>query len=453
MSQVEIKEPFMSADFGEQGGRYEWKTADEVLIWMDQLLDQWSWVAKYNNKAVQEAGTKISVGLTQSRGKIVQAQSNLKKGLQNIFEGQLAEARLFLETFIKQYPWLLPGNSQRQFVEEVLHSGKKLEARLLIANWMNVDLNGAPVKQVVSILVQWELYERGIKDRFKSESSALKRLVGEMQTSLTEYKESERMQTARFEGLHSQITDQSSKQQSDFVAAQTTRDAAWQAKIEKTQQELDALKDVYDKHMSLAAPVEYWEKKRKSHGRWTAVSFVAIVVCMILVGYVMHGELQSIGKTVEANNMRVITTQAVAHRSTEDAAQTKPEKHTAPALPIDPDGDNAKFSPLTQSNLGFLESAATWKIGSFVLLATLCFWFIRLLVRIFLSNLHLENDASERVTMVKTYLAFIRDGGLPKGESISTVLAALFRPTGDGIVKDEGLPPTAMEWITKLGGK
>jgi hypothetical protein len=83
----------------------------------------------------------------------------------------------------------------------------------------------------------------------------------------------------------------------------------------------------------------------------------------------------------------------------------------------------------------------------------LAFWFIRLLVRIFLSNIHLENDASERVTMAKTYLALIRDGSFEGKEHIGTILAALFRPTGDGIVKDEGLPPTAMEWLTKLSGK
>jgi hypothetical protein len=78
---------------------------------------------------------------------------------------------------------------------------------------------------------------------------------------------------------------------------------------------------------------------------------------------------------------------------------------------------------------------------------------MRAFVRIFISNLHLENDAAERVTMAKTYLALLRDGSLPKDDSIGTILAALFRPTGDGIVKDEGLPPTAIEWLTKLGGK
>ena len=85
------------------------------------------------------------------------------------------------------------------------------------------------------------------------------------------------------------------------------------------------------------------------------------------------------------------------------------------------------------------------------MLAILCFWFIRLLVRIFLSSMHLENDAAERVTMAKTYLALIRSDSLSKGDNINTVLAALFRPTGDGIVKDEGVPPSTLEWFTKLG--
>lgn len=85
------------------------------------------------------------------------------------------------------------------------------------------------------------------------------------------------------------------------------------------------------------------------------------------------------------------------------------------------------------------------------MLAVLGFWFIRILVRIFLSNIHLENDAAERVTMAKTYLALIRSNSLSKDENIDTVLVALFRPTGDGIVKDEGLPPSAIEFFTKLG--
>jgi hypothetical protein len=96
-------------------------------------------------------------------------------------------------------------------------------------------------------------------------------------------------------------------------------------------------------------------------------------------------------------------------------------------------------------------ASATWQLGTFLMLAVICIWAIRLLVRIFLSNMHLENDAGERVTMAKTYLALIRSDSLSKEGNIDTVLAALFRPTGDGIVKDEGLPPSTLELFTKLG--
>jgi hypothetical protein len=46
---------------------------------------------------------------------------------------------------------------------------------------------GPPINSIVSALLQRELYERGIKDRMKTENAALKRLTGEIQTTLTEY--------------------------------------------------------------------------------------------------------------------------------------------------------------------------------------------------------------------------------------------------------------------------
>lgn len=447
MSQVKEEKPYMSVDFGEQGGRFEWKTADEVIAWMNQLRDQWGWISGIGHSPTNQVWNVIANGLNEPIGNVQQAQNYRNQGQPQAGEEQLTIARSLLENFIKPNPWLLPGNAQRRFVEEIKESGKLLEAGLIVANWRQIDLSGPPIRQVVWALMQWELYERGIKDRVKSESGALKRLAGDMQTTLTGYQETERSQTARFDALYSQIAEQSSGQQGEFETAQTARDAEWKEKVEETQRELDALKDAYDKHMSLAAPVEYWEGKRKKHGRWTVSSFVAIVVCMIGVGLILHSELRDISKAVEANKGVVVAAKTAINQASKDLKQDPLASPGAPA------GDATKEVPASPSIQGFLETAATWKIGSFVLLATLCFWFIRLLVRIFLSNLHLENDAAERVTMAKTYLALIRDSALPRGENISTILAALFRPSGDGIVKDEGLPPTAMEWMTRLGGR
>jgi hypothetical protein len=77
-----------------------------------------------------------------------------------------------------------------------------------------------------------------------------------------------------------------------------------------------------------------------------------------------------------------------------------------------------------------------WKVAVLVLLGVLGVWAIRLIVRMYLSNAHLATDADERVTMVMTYLALLEGGNMPSDEDRTLVLAPLFRPASDGIVKD-----------------
>ena len=70
-------------------------------------------------------------------------------------------------------------------------------------------------------------------------------------------------------------------------------------------------------------------------------------------------------------------------------------------------------------------------------------------MRLFLSNVHLHTDAKERVTMVQTYLALLRRGKITKDDE-RLILQTLFRPTSTGIMKDDGVPLTALEAISKL---
>jgi hypothetical protein len=67
----------------------------------------------------------------------------------------------------------------------------------------------------------------------------------------------------------------------------------------------------------------------------------------------------------------------------------------------------------------------------------------------FLSHLHLATDAGERVVMVKTYLSLIEGQGIASDGHRQLILQALFRPAADGIVKDEGIPPTVLELLTR----
>ena len=324
-----------------------------------------------------------------------------------------------MEGLFKSHPWLLAKSARRNFIEDVRDKGQTLEAAIIVANWMGLDLSGPPIKTIISALLQSEFFERGIKDRAKGESVALKKLAGDLQTTLMDCQEAERAQGDRFNTLHESITTKSELQQTTFDTAQTEREGGWDKLLADSQIELTGLKETYDQYMALAAPVAYWDDKRKRHRNWSIGSFLVVAIGMVAAGCFLHMELQSIEHAITAANI---------------ASVVLPQDKVAATV----------IQPLNQTS-------AIWHFGSFILLATLSFWFIRLLVRIFLSHLHLENDAAERVTMAKTYLALIRNDDLPKGDSINTILAALFRPTGDGIVKDEGIPPTTLEWFTKLG--
>lgn len=413
---------YFSADFGEHGGCFDWMSHEEISTWLGRLQSDWGWISKHRHQPTANVWQAIVNGLSPVTQALITAQNHTNQKQEKQASSQLSSARSTLEGFIRPNPWLLPNNSRRLFVEALRDGGQSLEAALIVAHWMGQDFNGAPIRQAVNALLAWELHERGIKDRMKTESAALKRLAGDMQTMLAQFQESERSQTGRFDQLHEKIAEQKVTQQSDFETVQTQRDSQWQNKLAAIQGELDQLKATYDQHMALAAPVDYWEKKRERHKALAIASFIALGICMAAVGWFLHREL----------------------KTGLDLAMTIK----------DASGTGATAGPATPNAIqGALQSTTTWQIGAILLMATLGFWFIRLLVRIFLSNLHLENDAAERVTMAKTYLALLRDGGMPKDGSIGAVLAALFRPTGDGIVKDEGLPPTAMEWVTKLGGR
>jgi hypothetical protein len=51
--------------------------------------------------------------------------------------------------------------------------------------------------------------------------------------------------------------------------------------------------------------------------------------------------------------------------------------------------------------------------------------------------------------MARTYLSLLEGDRLASKEDRQLILQALFRPTSDGIVKDEGIPPSALEFLTR----
>lgn len=88
-----------------------------------------------------------------------------------------------------------------------------------------------------------------------------------------------------------------------------------------------------------------------------------------------------------------------------------------------------KFNKVSEINV--LHSALL------VMTITLFLWGTKTILRTYLSNTHLMNDAEERLAMTKSYLALQESDHPLNNNTIAPMLAAMFRPAGDGIVKDE----------------
>lgn len=84
-------------------------------------------------------------------------------------------------------------------------------------------------------------------------------------------------------------------------------------------------------------------------------------------------------------------------------------------------------------------------------LAALLFWVGRLLTKLYLSQHHLVHDAEERAVMTTTYLALSHENAATDDDK-KIILAALFRPTVDGLIKDDGPSDVSMAaLLSRLG--
>lgn len=92
------------------------------------------------------------------------------------------------------------------------------------------------------------------------------------------------------------------------------------------------------------------------------------------------------------------------------------------------------------AQIGFWEKFAVNKIWiyTFIVVAmSMGIWLARIAVKLTLSNYHIFVDANERVVMIKTYIALVKQGAGLDNNDRTTIFNALFRSTAFGAINDE----------------
>lgn len=164
---------------------------------------------------------------------------------------------------------------------------------------------------------------------------------------------------------------------------------------------LNSTQKYYEEKMALLAPVRYWSNKHRNHSKRLCYSIFGLIGYFALAGASLYYTFFS------AYNVLI-----------ERAADIPP-------------------------------TTVIIVSGGLALFSTLVLWIGRLVSRYFNSQQHLANDAHERRVMTMTYLALTKNGAA-SAEDRAIILNALFRPSSDGIVRDDGSPDTPLAQALRL---
>ena len=251
--------------------------------------------------------------------------------------------------------------------------------------------------------------EHGARTAAAAHLSALDNLRTEFAGELAALRTQTDQYKSELNNLSESSRDQFAKNAEEQKAQLAAHEQASAETLDMGKKHLEDIATAYDAKMALQAPVTYWEAQRRKH-LLAAIGFAAASVawaaCSLAVVYLAAERL------LTAASGEVIAVAGLP----------------IPKVPI-------------------------WHFALLVLLLVFAFWFARIFVRVLLSQIHLHSDASERVTMAKTYIALLREGQGPQPEDRLLILQTLFRPATTGIVRDDAVPPHVLEWLTRSGSK
>lgn len=363
-------------------GEREFQSIEEIQEWMNEERSFFAWM---------ETGSK-------NDGNAAHAWNVTNQWLN------------LVNQFIQQYRQHQSNESQLQNIERTLHNqinqhlqkghlltsknpdaifGKNLSgeeneviACYAIANLLDIPSNQNHPKALKGAFYAFQ-YRQGAISTVESQAESLESLSTEWNGRFNQRHLELRAQNEALVEEIGDLRDQFSTLKEEISTQKEEQVTSFTSKLEESEKTLSDIAKTYDEKLALQASVQYWSDKRASHTqvmRWVgaATLFLAALTGGGFI-WAAHELLQAKASEVEL-----------------------------------------------------------WRLGVMLAISTFGIWVTRLSAKIFISNLHLRTDADERVTMIQTYLALLREGSGPKDEERQLILQTLFRPSTTGFIKDDG---------------
>jgi len=396
-------EPLFTLDLLENGGAFQPTTIDEASAWIQREQPFWSWLTSrsYGN---HDSRLRHAIGQLNAALNHANRARKHKESDEQQFAAEVAGMRSRLEDAYIQCKLPHSSSPLANRIDAYRQEAGDKSASFFAAVFVPPDPGHHFQPQELS---EWRGLVEALIDRFQLSSAPKKGRKQAAEQSFEQLRTKVESllgeKTTAYDALHREyaalaesVRGTADSQAKAFAAAQEQRNSDFETLVNEHKQAMENLRKTFREEIALRAPAEYWETKRKRHFR---MSWITGLLSFGSIGAAAGGLICLIHDLV---------------RTTPAGAQ--------------PD---------------------TWRIAMVVLVGVFALWAARLIVRMFLSHLHLLTDAAERVVMVKTYLSLLEGDRLASKEDRQLILNALFRPAADGIVKDEGIPPSMLEFLTR----
>ncbi|MFT6445091.1 MAG: hypothetical protein ACJA1J_001335 [Sulfitobacter pontiacus] len=195
-------------------------------------------------------------------------------------------------------------------------------------------------------------------------------------------------------------------------------------KLQQQEEEFGRLQDLFATQLRLRAPVKLWEGRENKHSTNSNAALLRLFIFGAITAIIAIVVPVFAGDYIAGSFFEIVCSPG----GVVGEAELSCERYFS-----------AK-GPLTVTGLLLAMSILTW--------------ITRLQYRIHLSERHLSLDASEKKAFAETYLA-MKEGEDVGQANEAIVLASLFRPTQDGIIRDDetGMDLSAVALLAKQLGK
>ncbi|KAF0173854.1 MAG: hypothetical protein FD161_3722 [Limisphaerales bacterium] len=394
-----MSDAILEVDFGFPLGKRSFQSHQELLVWWEKERTFWNRIL--NDKAAQSAGD-IRSFLTQP---LNQCDRTLREGAQpwtsesspnqtDALKNWMRNAKSVLEGHYLNGTLFLADSPKGQFLSGYFEKRGALAAVYAASFLLRLGhMNQSYLKQEAEFAAF--CFQEGLANRADAEISALKQAEAEWQ-------ESRRIHGEEMKALKGEAAEWGEKQGAllnAFREDTKTLKGGFDTMMKDADGDLARIKATYDRKLALHAPVLYWRAKSFRHGRaatqigrWTLSAVVASTALLMWVAY------------------------------------------------------EFLVSPIHKQ--------PNWKpeLGNFfavVLIGSVLVWLMRELVKLWLSEVHLRHDAQFRIALLRTYLSLLKGEKGIGDKDQSALVAALYRPTPDGVVKEDTTPASLLDFIAQ----